>query len=306
LLAILLAGWDIRHMPEDPPWLSEWLQSKKPEPSVPTEAIEAYLKSLNQAPTPAVSQSIATPKSQLDRVNDALSAVRKAISQGKVTKMVQLQWAGRIRDSLRPIYGDKGPLIGTLKEWVKEINKTELPANDFIARVEQVEHFVAGLNAPGASGSLVTASRVSLVPATKNVFIIHGHDEPNQLRLRIMVKDEFKLNPVILLNRPGKSATTIEKFEDYAETCSYAIALFTRDDRIVKQAGSEYWQPRPNVIFETGWFVGRLGRGGVLILLEEGVKIHSDFDGVNRIQFQNNVEDKFRSIQAELEAARLI
>jgi predicted nucleotide-binding protein len=125
------------------------------------------------------------------------------------------------------------------------------------------------------------------------------------LRLRILLSDEFKLTPIVLLNKPGLSATTIEKFEENAKTCSYAVALFSKDDKIIK-SNEEYWQPRPNVIFETGWFVGRLGRERVLILLQDGVKIHSDFDGVNRISYQSDVDDKFRRIQAELEAARLI
>ena len=75
---------------------------------------------------------------------------------------------------------------------------------------------------------------------------------------------------------------------------------------MITKRGEEYWQPRPNVIFETGWFVGRLGKERVLILLQEGVKIYSDFDGVNRIQFRDDVEDKFRAIRAELKASGLI
>jgi len=92
----------------------------------------------------------------------------------------------------------------------------------------------------------------------------------------------------------------------FAQTCSYAIALFTADDKVTTKTRDEYWQPRPNVIFETGWFVGRLGKERVLILLQEGVKIYSDFDGVNRIHFRSDIEDKFRAIRVELEAARLI
>ena len=193
-----------------------------------------------------------------------------------------------------------------LDEWRREIVKDPLSTEEFVARLRQVDHYLYSFQEPANVGSFTVASQRSLVPATRNVFVIHGHDEINQLRLSKLLREDFKLSPIVLLDKPGRSAPTIEKFEQHAKTCSYAIALFTRDDKIVKDGGLEYWQPRPNVIFETGWFVGRLGRGRVLILLEEGVKIHSDFDGVNRIQFQNNVEDKFRNIQSELEAARLL
>ena len=138
------------------------------------------------------------------------------------------------------------------------------------------------------------------------IFIIHGHDETNQLRLSRLVREEFNLKPIVLLSKPGRSAPTIEKFEHHAQTCSYVIALFTADDKVVTKRGEEYWQPRPNVIFETGWFAGRLGKDRILILLQEGVRIYSDFDGVNRIQFRDDVDEKFRAIRAELEAAGLI
>jgi Predicted nucleotide-binding protein containing TIR-like domain len=277
----------------------------KPLPSVNADLVAQYLQSL-KTPSQGPAITPAPPKSILDRARDATIALRTPIAEGKLTKPIQVQWAARIRDALKPLYGEKSPLLVTLNQWVKEISKTQLPAEEFCARVAQVEHFLASMSAPGSSGSFVLASRSSLIPATKNVFVIHGHDEPNQLRLRLLLSDEFKLLPIAILNKPGRSATTIDKFEEHAQTCSYAIALFSKDDKITGKGGDDYWQPRPNVIFETGWFVGRLGRERVLILLQEGVKIHSDFDGVNRIQFQSDVEDKFRSIQAELQAARLI
>jgi CAP12/Pycsar effector protein, TIR domain len=268
--------------------------------------IERHLKSLGTpSPTAAAGASVLS-KSPLERIRDATLALRKPLAEGKLTKAIQLQWVARLRDAFRPFYGEKSALIVMLKEWFKEISKTPLSSEEFTLRVRHVENFLDLINGPGSAGSLEATSRPSPTPATKNVFIIHGHDEANQLRLRLLLSDEFKLTPIVLLNKPGRSATTIEKFQEHAEKCSYAIALFSRDDKIVGKGGEEYWQPRPNVVFETGWFVGRLGRGRVLILLQEGVKIHSDFDGVNRIQFQSDVEEKFRSIQSELHESRLI
>lgn len=208
---------------------------------------------------------------------------------------------------MKPLYGEKGPLVETLESWRKELAKNSLATNEFVSRVEQVDRLLSLLQASAGSGSLVTASRRSLFPSTKNVFIIHGHDEINLLSLSPRIKDEFKLNPVVLLDLPGKSAPTIEKFEEHAQTCSFAIALFTQDDLITPKNGeASYWQARPNVIFETGWFVGRLGKERMLILLQEGVRIYSDFDGVNRIPFKENVRDKFWDIKKELDAAGLI
>jgi predicted nucleotide-binding protein len=44
-----------------------------------------------------------------------------------------------------------------------------------------------------------------------------------------------------------------EKFEDEAQTCSFAFAIFTPDDEVVKP-DKPYKQARPNVIYEVGWF----------------------------------------------------
>jgi hypothetical protein len=295
-------------MSEDPyesPWAAPFGLPKTP-PNITPGLVDSYLKSLKPSPQPLPSQPPPLEKSVIEKIADASRAVRKTIAEGKLNKNFQLQWLIRLITYLKPVYGKQSPLLLTLEQWRKEINKAPISTDEFVSRVEQVEHFLGSLDRPAISGSFVVTSRPSLVPATKNVFIVHGHDELNLRRLSQLISDDFKLAPIVLLDKPGRSAPTIDKFEQHAETCSYAISLFTSDDKVVTKTGAEYWQPRPNVIFETGWFVGRLGKERVLILLQEGVKIYSDFDGVNRIQFQSDVQDKFRGIQAELEAARLI
>lgn len=66
--------------------------------------------------------------------------------------------------------------------------------------------------------------------------------------------------------------TVIEKFKHYAQQCSVAIAVFTPDDE-VESSGIRYLQVRPNVIYELGWFTGRSGRSGAMLLLKKGTSI---------------------------------
>ncbi len=291
--------------PYQNPLLAQFLPPK-PALSVRPAAIAEYLKSLEQRTTAPTVSAPVVERSVLEKITDATRRVREGIVDRKLNKSAQLEWTSRLLFWLRPFYGKRSQLIQTLDQWRKEISKAQLSTEDFVSRVEQVEHYLHSFNAPAMSGSFVVASQASLIPATTNIFVIHGRDEMNQLRLSKLLREDFKLLPIVLLDKPGRSAPTIEKFEQHAQTCSYAIALFTADDKVTTKAGEEYWQPRPNVIFETGWFVGRLGKERVLILLQEGVKIYSDFDGVNRIHFRSDVEDKFRAIRTELEAARLI
>lgn len=143
---------------------------------------------------------------------------------------------------------------------------------------------------------------------SKDVFIIHGHNEAKLLELEKLLKDEFGLNPIILKDKPNQGLTIIDKFEKYALQCSYAFALFTPDDIVTTPNGRQYFQARPNVIFELGWFYANLGRAKVCILEQASEKseIFSDLQGIMRIQFNNNISESVLSIRRELESVGII
>jgi predicted nucleotide-binding protein len=127
----------------------------------------------------------------------------------------------------------------------------------------------------------------------------------NLLKLEKLLKEKYELTPIILRNEPGKGRTIIEKFEDEAKKASFAFAIFTPDD-FVEIEGIKYSQARPNTIFELGWFFGYLKRKYVCILCKKGTKIHSDLEGINRIDFENSVEEKILDIERELKDVGLI
>ena len=140
----------------------------------------------------------------------------------------------------------------------------------------------------------------------ENVFIIHGRDEAKWRELKDIVKSEFRLNPIVLLEQPDVGCNTvIEKFEHYAQTCSYAIAVFTPDDE-VSSGTDPYLQARPNVIYELGWFCGRLGRSGAMLLLKEGTSLFSDFGGIIQKRFSENIAEKVIDIKKDLIAAGIL
>jgi predicted nucleotide-binding protein len=123
--------------------------------------------------------------------------------------------------------------------------------------------------------------------------------------LKELLSDRFDLTPVVLRYQPGKGRTIIEKFEDEARSCGFAFAIITPDDQVSAKRG-EYLQARPNVVFELGWFYGRLGRGRVVLLTKRGVKIHSDLDGISRVEFDRTVDEVLIEVERELIEARLI
>lgn len=149
-------------------------------------------------------------------------------------------------------------------------------------------------------------NRISrITPESRTVFIVHGHDEANLLRLRTLIKERFSLTPVILMEEPSSGQTIIEKFERTANEAAFCLVLMTPDDQVSSRQGEET-QARPNVIFELGWFYGRLGRPRVCILAKRGTSIHSDLSGIVRIEFIENVEETVPGLERELRHAGLV
>jgi len=93
--------------------------------------------------------------------------------------------------------------------------------------------------------------------------------------------EKLGLKPVILQEQPNEGRTIIEKFEYHADT-QFAVALLTPDDAGSLQGDKNNLSPRArqNVIFELGFFIGRLGREGVCALTKGDVEIPSDYAGV--------------------------
>jgi len=140
----------------------------------------------------------------------------------------------------------------------------------------------------------------------ENIFIIHGKNEAKWRELKDILREEFRLNPIVLNEQPDEGCTTvIEKFEHYANQCSYAIAVFTPDDEVTD--GQEaHLQARPNVIYELGWFCGRSGREGAMLLLKEGTSIFSDFGGIIQKRFQDDIRENLAEIKRDLIACGIL
>jgi predicted nucleotide-binding protein len=147
----------------------------------------------------------------------------------------------------------------------------------------------------------------------KEIFIIHGHDDGlKQTVARFLEKIE--LNPVILHEQPNKGRTIIEKFEQYA-TVDFAVALFTADDLCSSGQGADAaptYRARQNVVFEFGFFIGKLGRERVCALYEEGVELPSDYQGVLYIPLDKSGNWRFallkelKSIGYDVDANRAL
>lgn len=145
------------------------------------------------------------------------------------------------------------------------------------------------------------------IPNSKKVFIIHGHDEKAKYELKAIISEILHLEPILLSEQPDIGMTIIEKFEYYARDCVCAFAIFTPDD-IAENEGNQYFQARPNVIFELGWFYSNIGRSRTCILMknDKNMGIFSDLQGVIQKRFYESVKEISREIEIEIKAMGII
>lgn len=113
--------------------------------------------------------------------------------------------------------------------------------------------------------------------------------------------EQLDLDAIILHEQPNKRRTIIEKFTDYSDVSS-AVVLLSPDDIAYPKEGSSSeakLRARQNVVFELGFFIGKLGRESVFILHREGenFEMPSDHSGVLFIPYNESGKWKFDLIK---------
>ncbi|GEB64652.1 hypothetical protein SAT01_21000 [Sinomonas atrocyanea] len=123
----------------------------------------------------------------------------------------------------------------------------------------------------------------------KEIFLVHGHDEMAVLSVSDWVHELTGVKPIILMKQLNKGHTLIEKFESYSKDAACAIVLMTPDDeaRAKRTPTSDLAErARQNVVFELGYFYGKLKRENVIVL-NFGVELPGDINGLVYIDKDN-------------------
>jgi predicted nucleotide-binding protein len=144
---------------------------------------------------------------------------------------------------------------------------------------------------------------------SNRIFVVHGHDHATKTELEVFLAG-LGLEPVILHRQPDQGRTLIEKFEHHSDV-GFAFILLTPDDvaynadedTLADDRRSKEFRARPNVTFEFGYFVGRLGRHRVCCLIKGDVAKPSDIDGLVYKSITGSIEGIGYSIIKELKAA---
>lgn len=124
------------------------------------------------------------------------------------------------------------------------------------------------------------APPVNLASDNKKVFVVHGHDNAAKSEMARFL-EKANLEPIVLHEQASSSRTIIEKIEANSDV-GYAVILYTPCDIGAKKSESPELKSRArqNVVFEHGYFIGRLGRPRVSALLVDGVEAPNDISGV--------------------------
>lgn len=138
---------------------------------------------------------------------------------------------------------------------------------------------------------------------SNRIFVVHGHDQGLRDSVSRLLQ-QLRLEPVVLHEQINAGRTIIEKFTDHTDV-GFAVVLLTPDDRggpANDDPQSYRGRARQNVVFELGFFLGKLGRNRVCALYREGVEIPSDYAGVVFVPVAASDEWRLR-LAREIDAA---
>lgn len=171
--------------------------------------------------------------------------------------------------SMRPVSLDI-----QVEEFHSHVRKYITRLESILGRLELIPELPA-ITQPTKAQTIESHPEVS-----RRVFVVHGHDEEAKQSVARCL-EKLELEAIILHEQPNQGRTIIEKFEDYADV-GFAAVLLTPDDIGAAKDDTGNLRPRArqNVVFELGFFVGRLGRQRVCALHKGDVEIPSDFAGV--------------------------
>lgn len=193
-------------------------------------------------------------------------------------------------------FGAVGGYIQSLDEEIIDYIKD---VQDKINRLESIKERLILFEEPTISEPIKNNKDIQI--HSNKIFIVHGKNEAvKEASARLLDKLDFQ--PIILHEQPNSGRTIIEKFEAFSDV-GYAIVLLTPDDVGGLAATPSELSPRArqNVVFELGYFIGKLGRHRVCALYS-GVELPSDFSGVVYIEIDNHDSWKFQ-LAKELKAA---
>ena len=241
---------------------------------------------------------IQTPKLTVQQIDNGISRLRRRIDEIEKLRTDQVRHddghkesvEAKVRNAIGEIFGENSPQFRANEYFEIQKGVVYAGASDaefqkwfldgipvalatlkgLISELEEMKEFAMPSSFPATKSS----------PPSRKIFVVHGHDEAaKEATARFLTTLEFE--PIILHEKASGGLTIIEKFEKYSNV-AFAVVLLTPDDVGSGKAASGDLRDRArqNVVFELGFFIGKLGRAHVCALHKGDVELPSDFNAV--------------------------
>jgi len=117
------------------------------------------------------------------------------------------------------------------------------------------------------------------------VFIVHGRDDGIKNEVGRWLA-RIGLDDIVLHEQPNLGRALMSKFQQVADGAAFAVVIMTPDDVGGLAGGEQAYRARQNVIFELGFFLGKLGPERVAALVVgPDIERPSDYEGVAYISY---------------------
>jgi predicted nucleotide-binding protein len=267
-------------------------------------------KKTSSTPPPGPPQ--VSPTQGIDLLNRQIAAAETLLNAGTIPSDEYSAWELVTRNLLEKAFGTNSPNVSSVRDvgkygsfpmdadesWWEDHRRrsltTQVSKLRGLVELLKTEVQLQDAGVPTVGKAAVRGHRI---------FLVHGHDEV-AVHETARFLEKLEQDVLILREQPNEGRTIIEKFEDYSDV-GFAVVLLTADDR-GGPAGCSFEdqlsRARQNVIFELGYFIGRLGRNRVCALYRPRVDIPSDYAGVLYIELDDRGAWKLE-LAKELKAA---
>jgi predicted nucleotide-binding protein len=271
------------------------------------------VKRIKSKEEPEIPRSV-DPETGIQLLQRQINKAKELLANRPIVKSDHTAWSNTTRDYLIKVFGSKSPNVNAVMyassnvdlymgmgdaEYERYIaSRIENQIKMLLSCIEQLE---TEIELYKGEEKIEDQNKFKKVSSNK-VFIVHGRNQGIKEAVARFI-EKLGLEAIILHEKPSKGRTIIEKFSDYSGV-HFAIVLLTADDIGKEKDSSEEskLRARQNVIFELGYFIGKLSRSRVCALYEEGVEIPSDYQGVIFIPIDSHERWKY-DIVKELLAA---
>lgn len=124
---------------------------------------------------------------------------------------------------------------------------------------------------------------------SNQIFLINGNG--HEMKLDIVQKlKTLDLDPIILDEKTDIELKIIEKINDYCNV-SFALIILSPDELVYLEKETPEtakYYPKQRVIFELGYFMGRLGKQNVVAIFRKNKNFHfpNEYTGIQLIEYK--------------------